>query len=192
MQPGRVSATARAARTAAAASTPSHLAQASTASPTSSTPAPSRSRPSDAASKSSQSTQKRPRPRPPKSRLQGSWLPVLTSRSGTGRGCGHYVFGQPSPTSKIAAFGAFHEQSRRETLRSCIAAWATQCFETWVSTPSLLIGDPRLARRSRRHSHTAAERPVLPARLGRLGVLRPQRRFQVARDPQRRVCTPCS
>ncbi|GJN87580.1 hypothetical protein Rhopal_000534-T1 [Rhodotorula paludigena] len=70
----------------ATASTPSHLAQASTASPTSSTPAPSRSRPSDAASKSSQSTQKRPRPRPPKSRLQGSWLPNLTSRSGTGRG----------------------------------------------------------------------------------------------------------
>ncbi|GEM06659.1 polynucleotide 3'-phosphatase [Rhodotorula toruloides] len=36
--------------------------------------------------------------------IQGKWWPTLHSRTGQGRGCGHYVWGEPAPSSKVAAF----------------------------------------------------------------------------------------
>lgn len=65
-------------------------------------PPTTRTRPADHAAASSRPT-RRPRQHPPQ--LQGSWLPNLPSAGGKGRGCGHYVFGSPVPSSKIAAFG---------------------------------------------------------------------------------------
>ncbi|GAA5944975.1 hypothetical protein JCM10213_001839 [Rhodosporidiobolus nylandii] len=44
----------------------------------------------------------RPRPRPPQ--LTGRWLPDLPTPGGKGRGCGHFVFGSPTPSPRIAAF----------------------------------------------------------------------------------------
>ncbi|BGP30906.1 DNA kinase/phosphatase Pnk1 [Rhodotorula toruloides] len=36
--------------------------------------------------------------------MLGKWWPTLHSRTGQGRGCGHYVWGEPAPSSKVAAF----------------------------------------------------------------------------------------
>lgn len=38
--------------------------------------------------------------------LVGAWLPSLPSRLGArSKGCGHYVWGEPSMSGRIAAFG---------------------------------------------------------------------------------------
>lgn len=45
--------------------------------------------------------------------MLGKWWPTLHSRTGQGRGCGHYVWDEPAPSSKVAAFGTIlplHEQ----------------------------------------------------------------------------------
>ena len=57
-----------------------------------------------------------PRLRPPDPRRPsgstgdaGSWLPLI----GTGKGCGHYVYGSPQASAKVAAFGSFSSSTRR-------------------------------------------------------------------------------
>ncbi|GAA5910895.1 hypothetical protein JCM8208_006681 [Rhodotorula glutinis] len=96
------SAPARAAQSARAAAAP--LAS-SSALPTSTTTATARARPPSSSHATAPSS-KRPRQRQDKPRLDGSWLPVLASRSPKpdGKGCGHYVHGSPTPSTKIAAF----------------------------------------------------------------------------------------
>ncbi|GAA5821940.1 hypothetical protein JCM3770_002928, partial [Rhodotorula araucariae] len=61
-------------------------------------------RPHPAPTPTAQPAHAQKRPRLGKPKLEGSWAPVLKSRASTGRGCGHYVFGQPGPRTKIAAF----------------------------------------------------------------------------------------
>jgi len=85
------------------------LASSSSALPTSTAPtstATPRARPQSASTASAPSS-KRPRQRQDNPRLDGSWLPVLASRSPAPgqRGCGHFVYGSPAPSTKIAAFG---------------------------------------------------------------------------------------
>ncbi|GAA5904485.1 hypothetical protein JCM6882_008921 [Rhodosporidiobolus microsporus] len=46
--------------------------------------------------------QKRPRQRAPQ--LSGGWLADLPSAGGRGRGCGHFVWGEPEAREKVAAF----------------------------------------------------------------------------------------
>ncbi|BGP46903.1 DNA kinase/phosphatase Pnk1 [Rhodotorula kratochvilovae] len=105
MQPLHASAPLRVARAAAVpvlASPTSSSALRPTSTLSSTPTAPVRPRP--ARPLAEQPAQKRARPRPGKPKLEGSWWPVLKSRGGKGRGCGHYVFGHPEPSTKIAAF----------------------------------------------------------------------------------------
>ncbi|TNY24578.1 putative DNA 3'-phosphatase Tpp1 [Rhodotorula diobovata] len=106
MQSAAPTRVARAARAAAAAAP---LAASSTAGsldlPTSSTASsgPARSGPAHSHTAGAPN-KKRARQRQDKPRLEGKWLPVLQGRSPRGRGCGHFVYGTPTPSTKIAAF----------------------------------------------------------------------------------------
>ncbi|GAA5934840.1 hypothetical protein JCM3775_001650 [Rhodotorula graminis] len=100
------SAPARVAQTARVAVAP--LAASSTHLPTSTastSTAPARPRPHSTTTGPAPPT-KRPRQRQDEPRLDGSWLPLLASPSlkPDGQGCGHFVYGSPAPSIKIAAF----------------------------------------------------------------------------------------
>ncbi|GAA5840865.1 hypothetical protein JCM9279_001245 [Rhodotorula babjevae] len=100
--PIRAAHTARAAVTAPLASSSSSALPTSTSSASTAT---THTRP-QSSPPSSPPSNKRPRQRQDKPRLDGSWLPLLASRSPSagGQGCGHFVYGSPAPSTKIAAF----------------------------------------------------------------------------------------
>ncbi|KPV76205.1 uncharacterized protein RHOBADRAFT_52245 [Rhodotorula graminis WP1] len=100
--PARVAQTARVAVAPLAASSSTQLPTATASTST----ATARPRPPSIATGPAPPT-KRPRQRQGEPRPDGSWLPVLASRSlkPDGQGCGHFVYGSPAPSTKIAAFG---------------------------------------------------------------------------------------